>query len=133
MKRVILLFVSLAVMAFQLLFAQSFTVKGKVIAEEGNEPLIGVAIMQEGTNNGVITDIDGNYSIEIKGVAQATLVYSYIGMQQQQHVVTPQTHKLDITLSAGPDSAFSFSFSSASPFSSFPQKNGTTIVQSSVS
>ena len=32
MKRVILLFVSLAVMAFQLLFAQSFTVKGKVIA-----------------------------------------------------------------------------------------------------
>lgn len=89
MKRVILLFVSLAVMAFQLLFAQSFTVKGKVIAEEGNEPLIGVAIMQEGTNNGVITDIDGNYSIEIKGVAQATLVYSYIGMQQQQHVVTP--------------------------------------------
>lgn len=34
MKRVILLFVSLAVMAFQLLFAQSFTVKGKVIAEE---------------------------------------------------------------------------------------------------
>ena len=72
--------------------------KGKVIAEEGNEPLIGVAIMQEGTNNGVITDIDGNYSIEIKGVAQATLVYSYIGMQQQQHVVTPQTQKLDITL-----------------------------------
>ena len=59
------MFVSLAVMAFQLLFAQSFTVKGKVIAEEGNEPLIGVAIMQ-GTNNGVITDIDGNYSIEIK-------------------------------------------------------------------
>ena len=98
MKRVILLFVSLVVMAFQLLFAQSFTVKGKVIAEEGNEPLIGVAIMQEGTNNGVITDIDGNYSIEIKGVAQATLVYSYIGMQQQQHVVTPQTQKLDITL-----------------------------------
>ena len=56
------------------------------------------SIMQEGTNNGVITDIDGNYSIEIKGVAQATLVYSYIGMQQQQHVVTPQTQKLDITL-----------------------------------
>ena len=97
MKRVILLFVSLVVMAFQLLFRPKFLrLKGKVIAEEGNEPLIGVAIMQEGTNNGVITDIDGNYSIESKGVAQATLVYSYIGMQQQQHVVTPQTHKLDI-------------------------------------
>ena len=40
MKRVIFLFVSLAVMAFQLLFAQKFY-GGKVIAEEGNEPLIG--------------------------------------------------------------------------------------------
>ena len=98
MKRGFLLFVSLAVIAVQSLFAQNFTVKGTVIEAETNEPLIGVAIMQEGTNNGVTTDIDGNYSIEIKGVAQATLVYSYIGMQQQQHVVTPQTQKLDITL-----------------------------------
>lgn len=98
MKRGFLLFVSLAVMAIQLLFAQDFTVRGKVFAEESNEPLIGVTIMQEGTNNGVITDVDGSYSIEIKGVAKATLAYSYIGMQSQQHVVTPQTHKLDITM-----------------------------------
>lgn len=98
MKRGFLLFVSLAVMAIQSLFAQNFSVKGTVFDGETNEPLIGVTIMQEGTNNGVITDIDGSYSIEIKGVAKATLVYSYIGMQSQQHVVTPQTHKLDITM-----------------------------------
>lgn len=98
MKRGFLLFVSLAVMAIQSLFAQDFSVKGTVFDGEMNEPLIGVTIMQEGTNNGVITDIDGSYSIEIKGVAKATLVYSYIGMQSQQHVVTPQTHKLDITM-----------------------------------
>ena len=98
MKRGFLLFVSLAVMAIQSLFAQNFSVKGTVFDGESNEPLIGVTIMQEGTNNGVITDIDGSYSIEIKGVAKATLVYSYIGMQSQQHVVTPQTHKLDITM-----------------------------------
>ena len=85
-------------MAIQSLFAQDFSVKGTVFDGETNEPLIGVTIMQEGTNNGVITDIDGSYSIEIKGVAKATLVYSYIGMQSQQHVVTPQTHKLDITM-----------------------------------
>ena len=98
MKRGFLLFVSLAVMAIQSLFAQDFSVKGTVFDGETNEPLIGVTIMQEGTNNGVITDIDGSYSIEIKGVAKATLVYSYIGMQSQQHVVTPQTNKLDITM-----------------------------------
>lgn len=98
MKRGFLLFVSLAVITVQSLFAQNFSVKGTVFDGESNEPLIGVTIMQEGTNNGVITDIDGSYSIEIKGVAKATLVYSYIGMQSQQHVVTPQTHKLDITM-----------------------------------
>ena len=64
MKRGFLLFVSLAVMAIQSLFAQDFSVKGTVFDGETNEPLIGVTIMQEGTNNGVITDIDGSYSIE---------------------------------------------------------------------
>ena len=68
MKRGFLLFVSLAVMAIQSLFAQDFSVKGTVFDGETNEPLIGVTIMQEGTNNGVITDIDGSYSIEITGV-----------------------------------------------------------------
>ena len=50
MKRGFLLFVSLAVIAVQSLIAQNFTVKGTVIEAETNEPLIGVAIMQEGTN-----------------------------------------------------------------------------------
>ena len=45
------MFVSLAVIAVQSLIAQNFTVKGTVIEAETNEPLIGVAIMQEGTNN----------------------------------------------------------------------------------
>lgn len=98
MKRVILVFVSLTVIAVQSLFAQSFTVKGTVVAEEGNEPLIGVAVMQEGTNNGVQTDLDGNYSIEIKGVAEATLTFSYVGMQEQKHAVTRQVKELNITM-----------------------------------
>lgn len=98
MKRVILLFVSLAVIAAQSLFAQNFTVKGKVLSEEGNEPLIGVAILQEGSSNGVTTDIDGNYAIEIKDAAKATLVFTYIGMLQQRHVVTPKTQVLNVTL-----------------------------------
>lgn len=46
MKRGFLLFVSLAVMAIQSLFAQDFSVKGTVFDGETNEPLIGVTIMQ---------------------------------------------------------------------------------------
>lgn len=99
MKRVTLLFLSLvAIISMQSLSAQNFSVKGKVISEEGNEPLIGVAIVQEGSGNGVITDIDGNYNIEIKGAEQATLTFSYVGMQQQQHTVTANTKTLNIAL-----------------------------------
>ena len=98
MKKIIFLSFYLAVTVSQSLYAQNFIVKGKVVAKEGNEPLIGVTIMQESTNNGVVTDMDGNYSIEIRDVAQASLVFSYIGMQSQRHVVTAQTRLLTVTL-----------------------------------
>lgn len=99
MKKESFLFFSLVLMVnVQSLFAQSFSVRGKVMSAEDNEPLIGVSILQEGSGNGVITDIDGNYNIEIKGVDQATLTFSYIGMQSQQHTVTAATPTLDVTL-----------------------------------
>lgn len=98
MRRFILMFISLAVIGVQLAFAQSFLVKGKVVSDEGNEPLIGVSILQEGSSNGVITDFNGNYSIEIKGASKATLKFSYIGMQSQQFAVTAHTGVLNVTL-----------------------------------
>lgn len=97
-KESFLLFSLVLMVNVQSLFAQSFSVKGKVMSAEDNEPLIGVSILQEGSGNGVITDIDGNYNIEIKGVDQATLTFSYIGMQSQQHTVTAATSTLDVTL-----------------------------------
>ena len=97
-KESFLLFSLVLMVNVQSLFAQSFSVKGKVMSAEDNEPLIGVSILQEGSGNGVITDIDGNYNIEIKGVDQATLTFSYIGMQSQQHTVTAATPTLDVTL-----------------------------------
>ena len=70
-----------ALLALQAVLAQSFVVKGNVISKEDNEPLIGVAIRQlENPANGVITDFDGNYAIEIKG-KEATLSFTlYSGM-----------------------------------------------------
>lgn len=97
-KESFLLFSLVLMVNVQSLFAQSFSVRGKVMSAEDNEPLIGVSILQEGSGNGVITDIDGNYNIEIKGVDQATLTFSYIGMQSQQHTVTAATSTLDVTL-----------------------------------
>ena len=97
-RRIILLFVFLCMMTTQILWSQSFVVRGKVISQEDNEPLIGVAIMQEGSTNGVTTDFDGNYSIELKGVEKTTLVFSYIGMKLQKHEVNRNTGILDILM-----------------------------------
>lgn len=94
----ILMFFSLAIISSQLSYAQSFFVKGKVVSDEGNEPLIGVSIIQEGSSNGVITDYDGNYSIEVKDAAKATLKFSYVSMQTQQYEVTAATNVLNVTM-----------------------------------
>ena len=98
MKRFILLFFSLALFTFHSAFAQNFVVKGTVVSHEDNEPLIGVTILQEGTTNGVVTDIDGNYSFEVKGASNATLVFSYIGYASQSHKVNASTGVLNVSL-----------------------------------
>ena len=98
MKRFILLFISLALFTFHSAFAQNFVVKGTVISHEDNEPLIGVTILQEGTTNGVVTDMDGNYSLEVKGASNATLVFSYIGYAAQSQKVNASTGVLNVSL-----------------------------------
>ena len=64
-------------------FAQSL-VTG-VVTDKSGEPLIGVNVLEKGTTNGNITDIDGKYSINVeKG---KTLIFSYIGFVSQEIVV----------------------------------------------
>ncbi len=57
-------------------FAQNLTVTGTVTDELG-EPMIAVSVIEKGTQNGVMTDIDGKYEIHTK--PGAVLEYSYIG------------------------------------------------------
>ena len=56
--------------------AQTADVSGKVIDEQG-EPVIGASVVQKGTSNGTVTDIDGNFTF--KAPQNATLVVSYVG------------------------------------------------------
>ena len=64
-------------------FAQDLTVKGKVTDTTG-ETVIGANVTVKGTTNGIITDIDGNFSVS--GKKGSTLVFSYIGMLTQEVV-----------------------------------------------
>lgn len=71
----------------QLMMAQS-QVKG-VVQDSGGLTLPGVNILEKGTNNGVITDFDGNFSIKVQ--SNATLVFSYVGFNTQEISVSGQT------------------------------------------
>ncbi|MBO7629044.1 MAG: SusC/RagA family TonB-linked outer membrane protein, partial [Bacteroidales bacterium] len=65
-------------------FAQTQIIKGKIVDENG-EPLVGVTIQEKGTNNGTITDVDGNYSITAG--ARSTLQIRYVGYHQEDIAV----------------------------------------------
>ena len=94
------MFVFLITIVSQSIYAQAFIVKGQVTSKDDNEPLIGVAVMQEGTTNGVTTDFDGNYTIEIRDTQNATLVFTYVGMKSQKHSVDASTAVLNVVMHA---------------------------------
>ncbi|MCF8336127.1 MAG: SusC/RagA family TonB-linked outer membrane protein [Bacteroidales bacterium] len=76
---------------------QQVTVTGSVTDNQGN-PLPGVNIVVEGTTTGTTTDMDGNYSIEVP--ADATLVFSFVGYQEQSIDVGGR-EEINITMQQG--------------------------------
>ena len=77
-KRLILSF--LVTLLSTIMYAQQ-EITGNVVDPEG-EPIIGATVMEKGTSNGVITDIDGNFKMKV--AAGTTLVFSYIGFNTQE-------------------------------------------------
>lgn len=81
-KRLVVMALFLLIcLPFSLLQAQTVKINGRV-TDNLNEPMIGVSIFEKGTTNGVITDMDGNYSLSVK--EGAIIVYSYIGYLTQE-------------------------------------------------
>ncbi len=77
--------------------AQEITVAGQVTSAEDGSAIPGVNILHKGTNNGTVTDIEGNYSISVP--SDAILVFTSIGFLAQEMPVNGQT-SLSIQLSA---------------------------------
>lgn len=76
-------------------FAQGTVVTGKVTAGDDGSAIPGVNILEKGTNNGTVTDSDGNYRISVN--SGSTLVFSFVGYVTQEVSVGGQT-TINVTL-----------------------------------
>lgn len=78
----------------QSLLAQSGTVKGKVTDEKG-EAIPGVSVTVQGTQQGTLSDAEGQYSVQVSG--NATLVFSFLGYLKQEVAVSNRS-TIDVSL-----------------------------------
>lgn len=77
------------------LWGQGITVKGRV-TDADDAPVIGASVLVEGTESGMITDLDGNYVIN-NVPSDAVLVFSYVGMVTQKVAVSGR-HVVNVKL-----------------------------------
>ena len=61
-------------------YAQNITVKG-IVKDNLGEPVIGASILQKGTTNGTVTDLNGEFAITIP--SNSTITVSYIGYKTE--------------------------------------------------
>ena len=84
-------------------WAQNDSVQGVVSDAANGEPIPGVVVMVQGTNNGVSTDLDGHYVLPLKGQKNPVIVFRSIGYSTQEIAVNSRT-TIDVSLS--PDMEF---------------------------
>ena len=80
------------------LWGQNITVKGNVTSKTDGQPIIGASVQLDGTTIGVVTDLDGKFSISAP--LDGTIIISYIGYKQQR---IPLGGKTDISVTVEED------------------------------
>ena len=78
--------------------AQSTLVRGTVT--DGKEALVGASVLEKGTSNGSVTDVDGKFELSVKSRKTAILVISFVGYKPKE-VAVNNAKTLDIQLESG--------------------------------
>src|SRR5258708_39654778 len=74
---------------YSMALGQGRTVSGKVTSADDASTIPGVNILEKGTSNGTVTDVDGNYKISVGD--NATLIFSFVGYATQEVAVGAQS------------------------------------------
>lgn len=69
--------------------AQITTINGRVIAEEDGEPIVGATVRLDGTKQGTITDVNGNFRFDNVSKNARKLIISFIGMKTEEVDLAP--------------------------------------------
>jgi TonB-dependent starch-binding outer membrane protein SusC len=88
----------LLLLSFGELTAQTSSVEISGKITDGKEALVGASVLEKGTSNGAISDIDGNYKLSVKN-RKATLVVSFVGYKTKE-VAIENAQVLNIQLDA---------------------------------
>ncbi|MCB2208529.1 MAG: TonB-dependent receptor [Bacteroidetes bacterium] len=92
MQRIKLLLTLVVFVLFSGTLMSQGQISGVLQDEESNETLIGATVLIEGTTSGVVTDMDGSFLI-IAPEGEQTLVFRYVGYDEQKKVVTVENGK----------------------------------------
>lgn len=86
MRKYLLTLLCLCLSTYMLAQQKSTTIK---VVDTHNEPVIGASVLEKGTSNGTITNLDGECTLKVS--QEATLIISYIGYQKQEISVAGKT------------------------------------------
>lgn len=95
LSSIFICFIVISLSYSQRISAQNSNLRGTVKDVEG-APLIGVNVVQKGTTNGTVTNVDGNFSIDVP--ANTVLVFTYIGFSSKEELRNGRNF-MEVTLS----------------------------------
>ena len=80
-----LIIIGILCLGWGTMLAQTVQVSGTITSADDGEPLPGVSVVVKGTTTGVVTNVDGKYSIAVS--SNAILQFSFVGMETQEIAV----------------------------------------------
>jgi iron complex outermembrane recepter protein len=92
------IFISCFMLVSFVSFSQNITISGKVRDESNKESLISASILVKGTTNGVSTDANGNFTLQVPDAEELTLVISYVGYDAIEKKLTKPFGFVDVQL-----------------------------------